>query len=169
MIEIVRKALSLLAGGKKFFRHTIINRRHTKNETHISSNLSSKMDATSNDFSTVTPKVTDSTDENVGIAFLLVILAGLATSVGAAVVFFPSLVNIANHRTLAMSLGLSAGVMIFVSFVEIFQKSVDAFEGAGFKEGSAASYTIGCFFAGVAFMEVSEAGDTSHQLHTVVF
>ena len=59
---------------------------------------------------------------NVGIAFALVILAGGAMGLGAAVVFFPRLVKLASRRTLAGALGLSAGVMTYVSFVAIFQK-----------------------------------------------
>jgi zinc transporter, ZIP family len=56
---------------------------------------------------------------NVGLAFGLVIGAGLATALGAAVVFIPSLVKLASRRVLASALGFSAGVMTYVSFVEI--------------------------------------------------
>jgi len=64
---------------------------------------------------------------NVGIALGLVFGAGAATAIGSAVVFFPSLVKLASRRVLAGSLGLSAGVMTYVSFVEIFVKSVEGF------------------------------------------
>lgn len=67
---------------------------------------------------------------NVGVALALVCGAGAATAIGASVVFFPSLVKLASRRVLAGSLGLSAGVMIYVSFVEIFMKSVDGFAAA---------------------------------------
>lgn len=91
-------------------------------------------------------------NENVGIAFALVIGAGLSTAIGASVVFFPSLVQYASRRTLAGALGLSAGVMCYVSFVEILQKSMDSFEEAGHDENDAYVYATLCFFGGVFFM-----------------
>ena len=92
---------------------------------------------------------------NLGVAMGLVILAGGATSIGAAVVFFPSLVNLANSRTLAVSLGLSAGVMIFVSFIEIFGKSQSSFEEAGFEPEQAYALAMATFFSGAFLMIVS--------------
>lgn len=92
--------------------------------------------------------------ENVGIAMALVTVAGLATGLGAAVVFFPSIVKLASRRVLAGSLGFSGGVMVYVSFVEIFGKSMSAFEdafGEG-EEGKAYAYATLCFFAGVVVM-----------------
>lgn len=71
---------------------------------------------------------------NVGVALGLVCGAGAATAVGSAVVFFPSLVKLASRRVLAGSLGLSAGVMVYVSFVEILMKSVADFGAALTKE-----------------------------------
>lgn len=93
--------------------------------------------------------------ENVGIAFALVFAAGASTAVGASVVFFPSLVKLASRRTLAGGLGLSAGVMSYVSFVEIFAKSVGAFGDAGYDpEREGYIYATLCFFAGVVLMVV---------------
>ena len=46
---------------------------------------------------------------NVGVAFALVIGAGLSTTLGACAAFFAKL---ASPRLLAMGLGLSAGVML---------------------------------------------------------
>jgi zinc transporter, ZIP family len=94
-------------------------------------------------------------NENLGIAFALVFGAGAATAIGAAVVFFPILVKYANKKTLAISLGLSAGVMIYVSFVEIFQKSVKSFINAGNDFNDAYKYATACLFAGVVIMIVS--------------
>lgn len=93
--------------------------------------------------------------ENVGVAFALVIGAGASTGLGASVVFFPSLVKLASKKTLAAGLGLSAGVMSYVSFVEIFQKSVVAFDDAGFEENEGYIYATLCFFGGVVAMVVS--------------
>ena len=94
-------------------------------------------------------------NENVGIAFALVIGAGAATGLGAAVVFVPALVKLASRKTLASALGLSAGVMTYVSFVEIFAKSRLAFEDAGHDEDKAYILATLCFFGGVILMVVS--------------
>ena len=93
--------------------------------------------------------------ENLGIAFALVIGAGAATGLGAAVVFVPALVKLASRRTLAAALGLSAGVMTYVSFVEIFGKSRASFEEAEFDpDREAYIYATLCFFGGVVLMVV---------------
>eukprot|EP00942_MAST-04A_sp_MAST-4A-sp1_P002090 g2090.t1 len=67
-------------------------------------------------------------EPNYGLAFLLVIIAGLSTTFGAVAVMFDKCVQLTDKRFLASSLALSAGVMIYVSFVEIFVKSVEAFQ-----------------------------------------
>ena len=66
-------------------------------------------------------------NSNAGIAFGLVTAAGLSTSVGAALAFvMPKRTGTTNYF-LAGSLGMAAGVMIYVSFVEIFgEKAVTA-------------------------------------------
>ena len=53
---------------------------------------------------------------SIGIAFLLTLCAGLATGIGSAIAFFA---NHTNKKFLSFALGVSAGVMIYVSFVEI--------------------------------------------------
>jgi len=65
---------------------------------------------------------------SVGLAFALSIGAGLATCLGGLVIFFKRLVHLASPKTLSVSLSLSAGVMIFISLVEIYGKSVSSFE-----------------------------------------
>lgn len=54
--------------------------------------------------------------ENVGLAFLLTLIAGLSTGIGSFIAFFAKK---NDTRFLAVSLGFSAGVMIYISFVEI--------------------------------------------------
>jgi len=90
--------------------------------------------------------------ENIVPALLLVLGAGASTGIGAAVVFFPSLVKLANRRVLAASLGFSAGVMTYVSFIEIFAKAHDSFLNAGHAENRAYLYATLCFFGGVLTM-----------------
>lgn len=53
-------------------------------------------------------------------AFGLTLFAGLSTGIGAAVAFFAKKTN---TRLLSTALGFSAGVMIYVSMIEIFQAS----------------------------------------------
>ena len=53
-------------------------------------------------------------------AFALTAFAGLATGIGSAIAFFS---RRTNTRFLSISLGFSAGVMIYVSMVEIFFKA----------------------------------------------
>jgi ZIP family zinc transporter len=95
----------------------------------------------------------------IALAFVVVIIAGASTAIGAAVVFFPKMVKLASRRVLASALAISAGVMTYVSFVEIFVKSVDAFneeletsypDDEDKRVGMANLYATLSFFAGVA-------------------
>lgn len=54
------------------------------------------------------------------LAFALTLFAGLSTGIGSALAFFT---RTTNTRFLAIALGFSAGVMIYVSMVEIFFKA----------------------------------------------
>lgn len=99
---------------------------------------------------------------HVGIAFAVVIGAGLATAVGAAVVFFPALVKLANREVLAVSLGFSTGVMGYVSFIEIFPKSQGRFEEGGFNANVAFNLSSLCFFGGIISMLVSVFSKIHH-------
>lgn len=88
----------------------------------------------------------------VAIGFLLVTGSGLATTLGAAVVLSERLVQLASQRVLAASLGISAGVMLYVSFIEIMVKSKDSFQEAQHQEKDAVLYATLCFFAGILMM-----------------
>lgn len=87
---------------------------------------------------------------NVGIAFALCIGAGFSTTFGSAAVYFPKLVQLASKKFLAGALGLSGGVMIYVSFVEILVKAYDSFVESGVTEGTASLLATMTFFAGIA-------------------
>lgn len=81
---------------------------------------------------------------NVGIAFGLTIAAGLATGLGSAIAFFAKRTNL---RLLSVATGFSAGVMLWVSFVEILPKAQQALGAArGAREG--AWLAVGSFFLG---------------------
>ncbi len=83
-------------------------------------------------------------------ALLLTLFAGLATGVGSLIAF---VAKQTNKMLLAFSLGLSAGVMIYVSFVELFtgaNESLQSFYGEGLGE----RYCILAFFIGIAIIAV---------------
>lgn len=83
-------------------------------------------------------------------AFLVTLGAGLATAVGAAVGLFA---RHTNRQFLALALGFSAGVMIYVSFVEILPKAGD-YITQGLSDMAGAVTTAGAFLAGLAGMAV---------------
>ncbi len=85
------------------------------------------------------------TNEHVLIAFGLTLFAGLSTGIGSAIAL---LAKRTNTRFLSVALGFSAGVMIYVSFVEILSKArIELTEVYGLREG--AWYTVLAFFAGI--------------------
>jgi ZIP family zinc transporter len=102
---------------------------------------------------------------NVLFAFGLTIFAGLATGIGSLMSFFSKKFN---PKFLAASLGFSAGVMLYVSMIEIFFKAKDALEGAlGPKPGYWA--TLGAFFSGIAIIALIDKlipnYENPHEMH----
>ncbi len=86
--------------------------------------------------------------DNILFAFGLTIFAGLATGIGSLMSLFSRKFN---PKFLAGSLGFSAGVMIYVSLVEIFAKAKDSLIAAhGTKTGNI--YTVIAFFSGIAII-----------------
>ncbi|KAG1669266.1 hypothetical protein FOA52_003304 [Chlamydomonas sp. UWO 241] len=62
----------------------------------------------------------------------------------------PFFIKSTNHGFMATALGFSAGIMLYVSFVEIFtSKSIQGFERAGFPANKAYQYATLSFFAGM--------------------
>lgn len=84
-------------------------------------------------------------DGNVLIAFLVTLAAGLSTGIGAAMAFFT---RTTSKTFLSVSLGFSAGVMIYVSFVEIFPKAFEAL-ARDHPENIAMWFTTIAFFTGI--------------------
>lgn len=83
---------------------------------------------------------------SVGFAFFLTLLAGLSTGIGSCIAF---LSRHTNQKFLSVSLGFSAGVMIYVSFVEIFSKARESL--VNFLSMRAGSWvTVVSFFGGMA-------------------
>ena len=84
--------------------------------------------------------------ENFIPAFLLTVLAGLSTGIGALLAFFS---KSKSHTFLSIGLGFSAGVMVYVSFVEILSKSKHAFEAIYQSNVIGESLALLCFFGGI--------------------
>ncbi|MGB4373389.1 MAG: zinc transporter ZupT [Halanaerobiales bacterium] len=84
--------------------------------------------------------------DNVVYAFALTLFAGLATGIGSFLAFFT---KSTNKSFLSISLGFSAGVMVYVSFVEIFpkaQESLRSYLGPGPGDWAiVASFFLGVF------------------------
>jgi len=105
---------------------------------------------------------------NLWIALGLTLFAGLATGIGSAIAFFASRTN---YRFLSISTGFSAGVMLYVSFVEIFIKGTDALVAA---YGSYWGHWVnaGSFFGGIALIGIIDnlipAAKNPHETHAVV-
>lgn len=102
---------------------------------------------------------------NIWVAFGLTALAGLSTGIGSAIAFFAKKTN---TKFLSVSLGFSAGVMIYVSFVEIFFKAQDSLQAAlGQKPGAIA--TVAAFFGGMVFIGLIDRlipqKDNPHEIH----
>lgn len=87
---------------------------------------------------------------SIWIAMMLTLLAGLSTGIGGLIVLFFKKVN---SRLLSVSLGFSAGVMIYISFVELLYESRKLLVSAlGAGEGSWVN--IISFFAGILLIAV---------------
>jgi ZIP family zinc transporter len=88
--------------------------------------------------------------DNIALAFGVTTAAGLATGIGAAMGLFA---KTTNHRFLALALGFSAGVMLFISFVEILPKSIAMFSN---DRGEVEAFTWGtlAFIGGLVFMSI---------------
>lgn len=88
--------------------------------------------------------------ENVWLALTLTLFAGMATGLGGLIAFFAKRTN---YRFLSVTTAFAAGVMLYVSFVEIFMKGAEALEGVyGAYWGN--WINAACFFAGMALIGI---------------
>jgi len=99
---------------------------------------------------------------DVFFAFLLTLIAGLATGVGGLVVLFS---KVTDKKFLSICLSFSAGVMIYISFAEIF---LEAFEALEYAYGDEMGYLIltVSFFAGIAIMALIDRFIPHDESHT---
>lgn len=101
----------------------------------------------------------------VAVAFGLTLFAGLATGLGSLIAF---LGRRTNTSFLSYALGFSAGVMIYVSFVEIFVKARTALiADLGMRQGSIV--TVLSFFGGMALIALIDyfvpSFENPHEMH----
>jgi ZIP family zinc transporter len=82
---------------------------------------------------------------NIFFALALTTFAGLSTGIGSAIAF---VAKRTNTKLLTLSLGFSAGVMVYISFVEIFPEAKHSFV-THFGEFKGNLYTIISFFGGM--------------------
>ncbi|MBS3820458.1 MAG: zinc transporter ZupT [Planctomycetes bacterium] len=86
--------------------------------------------------------------DNVWLALAITTFAGLSTGVGSAIAFFAKRTN---YRFLSVATGFSAGVMLYVSFVEILPKAVEQLAGvAGQRPGNL--WGVVSFFGGIGLI-----------------
>lgn len=100
-------------------------------------------------------------------AFGFTLFAGLSTGIGSALAYFTKKTNTVF---LSVSLGFSAGVMIYVSLVEIFVKAKDALtEAHGQQTGY--WYTLAAFFGGILIIAVIDKlipdFENPHEVHKI--
>lgn len=103
--------------------------------------------------------------DNLLFAFRLTLLAGLSTGIGGLFAFYAKQTN---KKFLSVALGFSAGVMIYVSMIELFAEARNSLEAV---YGSIKGYwaTTIAFFAGIALIalidKVVPSLENPHDLH----
>lgn len=106
-------------------------------------------------------------EQNILIPLLLTLGAGLATGIGSAIAFFA---RRTNKRLLSFSLGLSGGVMVYVSFVELFQQA-NATLAAEWGPRVGGAVTVAAFFAGILLIGIIDrlvpSVENPHEAHRV--
>lgn len=100
---------------------------------------------------------------NVLLAFGLTLFAGLATGIGSAIAFAAKR---SSYRFLSISTGFSAGVMLYVSFMEIMPKGAAALTAA-YGDYWAEWIGVGSFFAGLLLIALIDnlipSADNPHE------
>ncbi|MGI6491928.1 MAG: zinc transporter ZupT [Peptococcaceae bacterium] len=105
--------------------------------------------------------------ENLLYAFALTLFAGLSTGIGSLLAF---VTNKSNTKFLSIILGFSAGVMIYVSMIEIFSEAQGSLiNELGLLKGS--WVTVIAFFCGILLIAIIDklvpSSENPHELHSV--
>ncbi|MDD4084312.1 MAG: zinc transporter ZupT [Acidaminococcaceae bacterium] len=106
-------------------------------------------------------------EDNVLFAFALTLFAGLSTGIGSLLAFFTKK---SSPKFLSVTLGFSAGVMIYVSMIEIFSKAqASLVAGLGMEKGQWA--TAIAFFCGMFLIAIIDrlipSSENPHELHSI--
>ncbi|MGT2666736.1 zinc transporter ZupT [Streptococcus rifensis] len=101
------------------------------------------------------------------LAFFMTLIAGLSTGIGSLIAF---VAKATNTRFLAVSLGFSAGVMIYVSFMEILPKGLEFLvEELGERSGN--WMTVLAFFGGIGLIAIIDrlipSAENPHEVRRV--
>lgn len=103
---------------------------------------------------------------SVWFALGLTLFAGMATGIGSMIAFFA---KHTDYRFLSISTGFSAGVMLYVSFVEIFFKGSAALISA-YGDSVGQWVNAAAFFGGIALIALIDnlipAAENPHETHT---
>lgn len=109
----------------------------------------------------------DITNSNIFFALALTVFAGLSTGIGSALAFYTKQTN---TKFLSAALGFSAGVMIYVSFVEILPKAFESLEGVYLGNGGKLVATL-AFFGGIALIALIDkfvpSGENPHEIRDI--
>jgi len=97
--------------------------------------------------------------QSILFAFMLTLFAGLSTGIGSAIALFAKRTN---TKFLSVSLGFSAGVMIYVSFVEILSEAKESLiMELGVRGGMWA--TVAAFFGGMLLIAIIDKVVPTHE------
>jgi zinc transporter, ZIP family len=103
---------------------------------------------------------------NVWIAIGLTVFAGMSTGIGSALAFFAKRTD---HRFLSITTGFSAGVMLYVSFVEIFIKGTEALVEA-YGDPVGLWVNVAAFFGGIVLIglidNVIPSAENPHEIRS---
>ena len=104
--------------------------------------------------------------QDVWVALGLTAFAGMATGIGSAIAFTAKRTN---YRFLSVATGFSAGVMLYVSFVEIFVKGSDALTSI-YGNYWGHWVNVGSFFGGILLIGLIDnlvpAAENPHETHS---
>ncbi len=107
------------------------------------------------------------TTQTILIAFGLTMIAGLSTGLGSILAFFTKR---SNNKALSGALGLSAGVMVYISFMEMMPQSLHLLSLQN-SEQQATIYMLLAFFGGIALIWgidlLIPEDENPHEMHRV--
>lgn len=107
------------------------------------------------------------TTDAILMALLLTLIAGLSTGIGSLMAFFT---KVTNTRFLSCALGLSAGVMVYISFMELLPEAMESMEAYASGKTSML-YVLLAFFGGMGAIALIDfivpEDENPHELHNI--